>query len=230
MFAVHGGDIWCTAVLPWEESDSPWHQARESASWLSWRAENCWLWLVCACTFSKVRNHSAIKNSCCVCLLCAARNWISLLCASPPSPLCFEPIQTSYNVRDTGLPPSRDDWGPHPQWEGGPVVHRGPLLWMLGRQPPFWNCQPLRNIQKNYKGWCLGRECIKLMARLCWLGMNEVDFFFFTFAGSPCSNSIHIWESEFAILEIYHNLLILIVFLLRSMINLIFTPPYSKCI
>lgn len=53
---------------------------------------------------------------------------------------------------NTGLPPSRDDWRTHPQREGGPVVHRGPVLWMLSWKPTFWNCQPFRNIQKNYKG------------------------------------------------------------------------------
>lgn len=61
-FPVHGGDIRCTAVLPWEESDSSRHQTRESASRLSWRAENCWFWLVCPCTFSKVRNHNPLVN------------------------------------------------------------------------------------------------------------------------------------------------------------------------
>lgn len=75
--------------------------------------------------------------------------WISGLSSS----LCFKPIQTSHNVWDTGLPPPRDDWGPHPQWESGPVVHRGPLLRMLDRQPTFWNCQSFRNLQKNYEGW-----------------------------------------------------------------------------
>lgn len=80
--------------------------------------------------------------------------WSLPLCL-PCSPLCSVPIQTSYNVRDAGLPPSRDDWGPHPQWEGGPVVHRGPLLRVLARQPTFWNCQPCRHIQKNNEGWCL---------------------------------------------------------------------------
>lgn len=67
---------------------------------------------------------------------------------------CFQPLQTPHYVWDTGLPPSRDDWGAHPQWEGGPVVHWGPLLWMPSWQPTFWNCQPFRHIQKNYEGWC----------------------------------------------------------------------------
>lgn len=133
----------------------------------------------------------------------------------PRSPLCFEPIQTSYNVRDTGLPPSRDDWGPHPQREGGPVVHRGPLLRMLGRQSPFWNCQPLRNIQKNYQGWCLvcgsGMFYVseKLMTQLCWLGMNKV-FFIFWQLQAPCVAIEN--KSEFLIMEIHHNPLILNVF------------------
>lgn len=48
--------------MPWEESNSSWHQAWESSSRLSWRAENCWFWLVSPCTFSKVRNHTVTTS------------------------------------------------------------------------------------------------------------------------------------------------------------------------
>lgn len=56
-FLVHGGDIRCPHLLSWEEGDSPWYQARKSAPRLSWRTENCRLWVVCPCTFFKVSNH-----------------------------------------------------------------------------------------------------------------------------------------------------------------------------
>lgn len=62
--------------------------------------------------------------------------------------------QTPYNVWDTGLPPSRDDWGPHSQWEGGFVVHWGPLLWVFSWKSTIWNYKSFRNLQKNHKGWC----------------------------------------------------------------------------
>lgn len=75
IFAVHGGDSWCFIVLPREKSDSSWHQARESTSGLSWRAENCWFWLVCPRTFSKVRK--CVVNS-----LCFVRNRSFLLCCN----------------------------------------------------------------------------------------------------------------------------------------------------
>lgn len=61
-------------------------------------------------------------------------------------------FQTANYVRDTGLPSSRDDRGTHPQWEGGSLVHRSPLLWMLGRKSTVWNCQSYGHIQKDYEG------------------------------------------------------------------------------
>lgn len=58
---VYGRDIRCTTVLPWKEGDSSWYKAREFASGIPWRAENCWFWLVCPCTFSKVRKNCSVK-------------------------------------------------------------------------------------------------------------------------------------------------------------------------
>lgn len=161
MFPVHGGDIWCTAVLPWEESDSPWHQARESASWLSWRVENCGLWLVCPCTFSKVRNHSAIKNSCCVCLLYAARNWISLLCAFPAHlfVLNLSRRRTMCGTLDY-LPPEMIEGHTHSEkvdlWCIGVLCYE-----CLVGNPPFETASHSETYKRITKVgvWCVGRGC-----------------------------------------------------------------------
>ena len=53
-FLVHGGVGWCAAVLPWEEGDTPWHQAWEPVTGSPWGAEDSRLRLVCPCPILKV--------------------------------------------------------------------------------------------------------------------------------------------------------------------------------
>lgn len=151
---VHGGDIRCPPLLSWEEGHSPWYQARKSAPGLSWRTENCRLWLVCPCTFFEVRNHSCYHfYFYFFALLGHTTVWfvltVTLFCLWTSPWKC---LQTTDNVRHTGLPPARDGWGSTSQWEGGPVVYRDPLLWMFSRTPAIWNSNPNGNLQKDNKG------------------------------------------------------------------------------
>ena len=54
-FLAHAPDVQSHVLLPWKESHPQRYQAGKSVDGTDWRAQDCWLWLVCACTFIKVR-------------------------------------------------------------------------------------------------------------------------------------------------------------------------------